>query len=61
MAPPRRLAPPLFVVLEVPADLAPRLRCLASYMNLESEDLERVILLALRRVCARLEEGVGDE
>lgn len=59
MAPSRPLAPPLFIALEVPADLALRLRRLARHLGREEEDLEAVVLLTLRRVCDRLEERHG--
>jgi hypothetical protein len=50
---------PLFVALEVPADLRPRLRRLASHLGME--DLEETILHVLHRVCDRLEEVRSDE
>ena len=50
---------PLFVAVEVPADLIPRLHRLANHLGIA--DLEETIIHVLRKVCDRLEEVRSDE
>jgi len=50
---------PLFVAVEVPADLIPRLHRLANHLGIA--DLEETILHVLHKVCNRLEEVRSDE